>query len=79
MTINETINFNANVIVKDANQVDTVVMYLNATLDGGTVNISANTANKILVQTNSAAVKEQYDEFKLAVENRATELGYVIF
>lgn len=81
MIINETTNFNANVMVPDANGVDTTVMYLNATLDGGTmnVNISANTVNKALAQANASAVKAQYEEFRLAVTTRAIDLGYLIF
>lgn len=81
MIINETTNFNANVMVPDANGADTVVMYLNSTLDGGTmnVNISANTVNKSLAISNAASVKAQYEEFRIAVANRAIELGYVIF
>lgn len=74
-------NLNAQVMVKDANGVDTQVMYLNALLDSGNmnVNISSSTTNKELAAANAAAVKSQYDEFGAAVKARAIELGFVIF
>jgi len=80
MVINESTNFNGNVIVV-VEGVDTPVMYLGCSLDGGTmnVNISANTTNKALASANAAVVKAQYDEFREAVAARAIELGYVIF
>lgn len=79
--INETTNFNSQVMVQDSNGVDTAVMYLNATLDNGNMNVSINcqTTNKVLATANAVAVKEQYDAFMLAVITRATEMGYVIF
>jgi hypothetical protein len=85
--INETTNFNCNVMVKEKNAegvatgMETAVMYLSATLDSGNMNmnISANTVNKVLAQANAITVKAQYAEFKTAVEARAKELGYVIF
>jgi hypothetical protein len=79
--VNETTNFCASVIVKDTNQVDTPVMYLNATLDGGNknVNISIGTVNQELAKSNAASVKTQYNEFMTAVKARAKELGYIIF
>lgn len=60
--INETTSLNSNVIVKDTNDVDIVVMYLNATLDSGNMNvtISANTANKLLAKANEVIVKAQF-------------------
>lgn len=81
MNINENVNFNAQAIVKDANNVDVAVMYFNATLDTANmnVNISCSTTNKALVTANADAVKTQYIEFEAAVKARATELGYVIF
>lgn len=79
--INETTNFNTPVTVKDENNVDTQVAYLNATLDTGNqnINISMSVVNKPLLATKAADVKIQYDEFIAAVKARATELGYVIF
>lgn len=79
--INESTNFSCQVMVKDSNGVDTAVMYLNATLDSGNMNvsISASTTNKALAQANAAIVKTQYGAFMTAVKARATELGYVIF
>lgn len=79
--INETTNLSSQVMVKDKDGVDTVVMFLNATLDGGNMNvsISVNTTNKTLAIANAAIVKAQYDEFITTVANRAAELGYVIF
>lgn len=81
MNINENVNFNAQVTVKDSNGADTVVMYLGANLDTANmnINISSNTVNKALVSANAADVKAQYAEFETAVKTRATELGYVIF
>lgn len=81
MNINENVNFNAQVTVKDANGVDTVVMYLGAMLDTANmnININANTINKALIAENAEAVKQQYTEFEAAVKARAAELGYVIF
>jgi len=79
--INETTNFSSQVMVKDSNEVDIPVMYLNATLDSSNmnINISATTVNKALVQANAETVKEQYNEFVNAVQTRAKELGYVIY
>lgn len=81
MNVNENVTFNAQVVVKDANGVDTQVMYLSATLDTANmnININASTTNKELATANAADVKAQYDEFIAAVKTRATELGYVIF
>lgn len=81
MNINENVNFNAQVTVKDANNVDTIVMYLSATLDTANMNVSinCNTVNKTLVVANAVTVKAQYDEFEAAVKERAIELGYVQF
>lgn len=81
MNINENVNFNAQVTVKDANGVDTPVMYLAATLDTANMNININcsTVNKDLVTANAETVKAQYTEFETAVKARAIELGYVIF
>lgn len=78
--INETTNLNTNVTIKDTNNVDTVVMYLGATLDSGNMNlnISVNTTNKVLAKANAVDVKAQYDEFVAVVAVRAKELGYVI-
>lgn len=81
MNINENVSFNAQIMVKDTNGVDTPVMYLAATLDTANMNININcsTANKALVTANAAAIKAQYAEFEAAVKQRAIELGYVIF
>lgn len=81
MNINENVNFNGQIVVKDANEVDTPVIYLNATLDTANMNlnIGVNTVNKVLVTSNAENVKAQYEEFEAAVKARATELGYVIF
>ena len=79
--INETTNFNLAVTVKDSNNMDIQVAYLNATLDAGTQNISINmnVSNKALVIANPDTVKQQYTDFVSAVQTRAKELGYVIF
>ena len=81
IVINETTNLSVNITVKDANENDITVMYLNVTLDGANNNLSmsCNTTNKPLATANAAAVKAQYDEFMLVVKDRALELGYVIF
>lgn len=81
MNINENVNFNGQVMIKDSNGVDTTVMYLNANLDTANMNISitANTSNKALASANAEEVKKQYAEFETAVKTRATELGYLIF
>lgn len=81
MNINETTNFNSAVTVKDANNMDVQLAYLNATLDTGNqnFNISMSTTNKALITANASVVKAQYDEFMVAVKSRAIELGYVIF
>lgn len=81
MDINENVNFNAQVKVKDSNGIDTVAMYLGATLDTANmnININCNTVNKSLVAANAEIVKSQYLEFEVAVKERALELGYVIF
>ena len=79
--VNETTNLNTNVTVKDVNGIDTVVMYLGATLDNGNMNlnISANTMNKVMAEANAVEVKAQYVAFEAAVKARAIELGYLIF
>ena len=79
--INETTTLTSIVTVKDANDIDVQVAYLNATLDAGNMNmnVSVNTTNKVLAQANAATVKLMYDEFMTAVTARATDLGYVIF
>lgn len=81
MNINENVNFNAQITVKDENNVDVVALYLSANLDTGNmnININCNTVNKALVAANAETVKAQYLEFELAVKTRATELGYVLF
>lgn len=81
MNINENVNFNGQIVVKDSNGVDTPVVYLNATLDTANMNLSigVNTVNKALVTSNAENVKAQYAEFETAVKARAKELGYVIF
>ena len=81
MNINENVNFNGQILVKDVNAVDTPVIYLSATLDTANMNlnIGINTVNKALVTSNAENVKDQYAEFESAVKARATELGYVIF
>jgi hypothetical protein len=79
--INETTSLSAPVIVKDTNNSDIQVAYMNATLDTNNQNFSINMSinNKALVASNAAAVKQQYNDFMTAVTTRATELGYVIF
>lgn len=79
--INETTNFSSAVTVKNEQNIDIQVMYLNASLDGGSMNfnISAQMSNKALAQANAAEVKTQYEEFVTAVTARAIELGYPIF
>jgi len=79
--VNETTNFSAVVMVKDTNNADVQVAYLNATLDTNNqnFNIAMSVTNKELVAANAEAVKAQYVEFMTAVTTRATELGYVIF
>lgn len=79
--INETMNFNSQVTVKDANGNDVQAAYLNATLDAGNqnINIVMSVTNKDLVVANAVYVKHQYDDFMTTVAARAKELGYVIF
>lgn len=81
MNMNESVTMNGSIIVKDTNNIDIVVMYLNATIntENMSININANTANKELVIANAETVKTQYTEFETAVKARATQLGYVIF
>lgn len=87
MEIKETINLNGNITVKDTNNVDTIVAYLNASVDGSNMNsnISANITNKALLQTEGATnvagetPTQQYAEFETAVKNKAKDLGFTIF
>ncbi len=87
MMINETVNLNGNVTLKDANGVDVIVAYVTSSLDASTenLNINMNVTNKTLLDTASAtnvageSVKVQYAEFETAVTARAKELGYAIF
>jgi len=87
MMINETVNLNGNVTLKDANGVDVIVAYLATNLDASTenFNINMNVTNKTLIDTASATnvagetVQAQYTEFETAVKTKAKGLGYVIF
>ena len=79
--INETTNFNSAVIVKDTNNNDIQVAYLNATLDTNNQNftISMSVTNKALVTANAAIIKQQYTDFETEVKARAVQFSYVIF
>ncbi len=87
MMINETVNLNGNVTLKDANGADVIVAYLATNLDASTenFNINMNITNKVLLDTASAtnvageSVQVQYAEFETAVKTKAKGLGYVIF
>lgn len=88
MMINETVNLNANITVKDANNNDTTVANLSVnSLDANNMNLSinVNTYNKALLTAEGAAnaagetVAEQYTQFETAVKAKAKALGYVIF
>lgn len=73
--------------MKDANNSDTVVAYLNASVDGSNMNsnISVNITNKVLLQTEGAVNTagetpvQQYTDFETAVKNKAKDLGFAIF
>jgi len=81
MNINENVNFNAHIVGRDSNNIDTIAMYLAATIDTANMNISitCNTVNKAIVISDAENVKAQYEEFEALVKERAKELGYVIF
>jgi hypothetical protein len=88
MNINETVNLNGNLTVKDANGTDTVVANLSVnSLDASNMNlsISVNTYNKALMTAEGAVnvagetPAEQYTQFETAVKAKAKSLGYVIF
>ncbi|UZW13188.1 hypothetical protein OSC52_15225 [Clostridium pasteurianum] len=88
MNINETVNLNANISVKDTNGTDTVVANLSVnSLDSSNMNLSinVNTYNKALLTAEGAVnaagetVAEQYTQFETAVKAKAKALGYVIF
>lgn len=87
MMINETVNLNGNITLKDVNGTDVIVAYVTSSLDASTenFNINMNITNKVLLDTTSAvnvageSVKAQYAEFETAVTARAKELGYEIF
>lgn len=76
--INE--NINSSVKIKE-NDIETIVMYLNCTLNTDTlgVNINVSVNDKELYKKYSVQIKEEYNKFKTVVENRATTLGYEIF
>ncbi|MDM0659941.1 hypothetical protein QTH47_12525 [Clostridium perfringens] len=78
--INENININSSVKIKE-NDIETIVMYLNCTLNTDTlgVNINVSVNDKELYKKYSVQIKEEYNKFKTVVENRATTLGYEIF
>lgn len=78
--INETMNFNSQVTVKNANGNDIQVAFLSANLDTGSqnFNISMNVTNKDLVIANKKLVKAQFEEFMKSVTSRATALGFTI-
>lgn len=88
MNINETVNLNGNITVKDANNNDTVVANLSvSSLDASNMNLSinVNTYNKALLTAEGAVnsagetVSDQYTQFETAVKTKAKSLGYVIF
>ena len=87
MMINEIVNLNGNVTLKDASGVDVVVAYLSTNLDASTenFNINMNVTNKVLLDTTSAvnvageSAEVQYSQFETAVKAKAKELGYAIF
>lgn len=88
MMINETVNLNGNITVKDANNNDTTVANLSVnSLDASNMNLSinVNTYNKALLTAAGAVnaagetVAEQYTQFETAVKAKAKALGYVIF
>lgn len=78
--INENININSSVKIRE-NDIETIVMYLNCTLNTDTlgVNINVSVNDKELYKKYSVQIKEEYNKFKTVVENRATTLGYEIF
>gem|GEM_PF-2419859 len=87
MMINETVNLNGKITLKDASGSDIIVAYLATNLDESTenFNINMNVTNKVLLDTASATnvagetVQVQYTEFETTVKAKAKGLGYGIF
>ncbi|WP_026881425.1 hypothetical protein [Clostridium akagii] len=90
MMINESTNMSGSIVVKSTvgnGDVDTIVAYVTASLDGNaqSLNINLNVSNKVLLNSTGAmdiageTPAVQYTEFETAVKARAKELGYVIF
>ena len=87
MNINETTNFNSQIIIEVADTTGATspskvqVGYLTATLDTANqnFNISLNVSNKDLFLANAEEVKKQYAAFEAEVKARAIQFGYVIF
>jgi hypothetical protein len=88
MEINETVNLNGDITVKDASGNDTPAANLSVTsLAASNMNLSinVNTYNKALLTAEGATnvagetVAEQYTQFETAVKAKAKSLGYVIF
>lgn len=79
-SINENININSSVKVKE-NNIEKIVVYLSCTLNTDTlgVNINVSVSDKELYKKYSTQIKEEYNKFKATIENRATTLGYEIF
>ncbi|OAA90702.1 hypothetical protein [Clostridium coskatii] len=81
MNINETINLNAQITLKDTNGNMVVAAYVSANIDGGNQNINTtiNVSNKDLITANATDAQTQFTDFETAVKARAKELGFGLF
>lgn len=79
--INENVNINGSVVIKNENGMEQQIMYMSCSLNADTFasNINVSVDNKELYKAHAAEIKEEYTKFKKLVDDRATALGYVIF
>lgn len=81
MIINENVNINSQVVVKNSFGNDVTVVHMNAILDASnsSVSCSCNTVNKELAKANEDEVKLQLEGFWTIVRQRAESLDIMVF
>lgn len=83
MKINEQTVLNAQIAVKDSNNVDVPIINLYANLDSANMNINTTVTtidkDKASDSANATTIQEQYSSFISSVQAKAKELGFTIF
>jgi hypothetical protein len=79
MNINKSLSLSGQVIL-NVNNMDTQVVFLNATLDleRKIINVSKQILNNNIVEANTEEVQKQIDEFNLAVKTQAEINGFSV-